>query len=128
VIRQVVCGDRFVEADLPDDTTIVSPGFALPLEPAPDLSAAVQEALTQPLDTPPLAAQVGSKSKVVLAFDDATVPCYAPLWSTAVPLILDVLARAGVADENLKLICANALHRKETPTPFRSARAGRAIT
>jgi lactate racemase len=114
VKRQVVCGDRFVEVDLPDDTTIVSPGFALPLEPAPDLGAAVQDALDHPLDTPPLSAQVNSQSKVTLAFDDATVPCYAPLWSTAIPLILDTLARAGVRDENLKLICANALHRKET--------------
>jgi hypothetical protein len=110
--RQIVFGDSVVPATLPDRTEVVSPGVALPLEPAPDLDAAVRAALEQPLDRPPLREQVGAGSRVTIAFDDATVPCYAPLWAAAIPAIVSELERGGVKREDVALLCANALHRK----------------
>ncbi|MGH2758522.1 MAG: lactate racemase domain-containing protein, partial [Actinomycetota bacterium] len=53
-------------------------------------------------------------AKVTIAFDDATVGQYGPVWSTAIPIILAELERGGVKREDVRLICANALHRKFT--------------
>jgi nickel-dependent lactate racemase len=49
-----------------------------------------------------------------VAFDDPTVPCYAPVWAVAIPLILATLDRAGIPREGVTLLCANALHRQFT--------------
>src|SRR5438067_4996535 len=110
--EQIVFGDRFVDAELPEDTHVVSPGLSLPLEPAPHLGEEVRRALAQPLDSPPLADLARGAKRVTIAFDDPTVPCYAPLWATAIPIVLEELKRAGVSREHVTLVCANALHRQ----------------
>ena len=112
--RQLVYGDSYIGVDLPDDVQVVSPGVSLPLPPAPDLERLVAQALAEPLDRPPLRAQVKAGDRVTVAFDDATVPCYAPLWAVALPLIMSELERGGVRPQDVDLVCANALHRKFT--------------
>ncbi len=112
--RQVVCGDTFVTARLPEDTHVVSPGFSLELDVAEDLAAAVSAAVDQPLDRDPLAEIVRPGMKVTLAFDDPTVPCFAPLWANAIPVIIDRLERGGVRTNDISLVCANSLHRQFT--------------
>jgi nickel-dependent lactate racemase len=52
---------------------------------------------------------------VLIAFDDPTVPSYGPVRRLAIEAILAELAEAGVPEENVNLVCANALHRKWTP-------------
>lgn len=111
---QVVCGDRFETVHLPEGASVVSPGVSVPLPPTEDLTGIVRRALAEPLDTPPLKAQVKRGDKVTIAFDDATVPCYAPLWATALPILVDELEAAGVREEDISLVCANSLHRKLT--------------
>jgi nickel-dependent lactate racemase len=61
-----------------------------------------------------LAQAARGAARVTVAFDDPTVPCFAPLWSTAIPIVLEELERAGVAREKVHLLCANALHRQFT--------------
>jgi lactate racemase len=112
--RQVVFGDRFVPARFPSHTQFVSPGFALPLEPVDDLATAVRSALDSPLDTSPLRHRASAGDRVTIAFDDPTVPCFAPVWATALPLVVDELEGAGVRRRDISLVCANALHRKFT--------------
>ena len=112
--RQIVFGSEFVEAELPDDTHVVSPGLSLPLPAVADLEAEVQRALEEPLESRPLVELARGARRVTIAFDDPTVPCYAPLWSTAMPIVLDTLERAGVGRDRVTLLCANALHRKFT--------------
>src|SRR6266571_2691913 len=112
--ERVVFGDRFVEAELPDDTHVVSPGLSLPLEATTDLGEEVRRALAEPLESPPLSVLAGGARRVTIAFDDPTVPCYAPLWPTAIPIVLQALERAGVSREDVTLLCANALHRRFT--------------
>jgi hypothetical protein len=114
VREQLVFGDGWTMAELPDDAAVVSPGISLPLPPAPDLESAVREAVERPLDTPPLVEMARGARRVTVAFDDPTVPCYAPLWSTALPVVLEALDRAGVAPGAITLLCANALHRQFT--------------
>ena len=110
----VVCGSRFETARLPDDTQVISPGFSLPLDPCEDLETEVRNAIDRPLDRPPLRDQVKAGHRVTIAFDDPTVPCYAPVWATALPMLVDELETAGVERKNISLVCANSLHRKFT--------------
>ena len=110
--RQVVCGDRFVTGRLPDDTSIVSSGLSVPLAPSSDLQATVRNALDRPLDTAPLVDLARGARSVTVAFDDPTVPCYAPVWAVALPLVIDALTRAGVPETGIRLVCANSLHRR----------------
>jgi lactate racemase len=112
--RQIVFGDDFVTVELPDDTTIVPSGVSVPLDPAPDLAATLGSALREPIDTPPLKEQVKAGDSVLVAFDDPTVPCYAPIWPLALPAIEAELEAGGVAPENVSYVCANSLHRRFT--------------
>src|ERR687896_2373960 len=107
VERQVVFGARFVPTRLPAHTQVVSPGFSLPLEPAGDLESVVATALAAPLDRPPLRDQVARGSRVTIAFDDPTVPCYAPVWAVALPAIVDELERGGITPADISFVCAN---------------------
>jgi hypothetical protein len=112
--EHLVFGAGWIEAELPDDTRVVPPGVSLPLPPAPDLAAEVLRALREPLGTAPLADVARGAGRVTVAFDDPTVPCYAPLWPVAIPLVLQELERGGVARDRVTLLCANALHRRFT--------------
>jgi nickel-dependent lactate racemase len=114
--QQLVFGDDWVTVTLPDDAQVVSPGVSLPLPPTPDLEQEVRSALLAPLDKPPLSEVARGVTHVTVAFDDPTVPCFAPLWSTAIPLVLRQLERGGVSREKVQLLCANALHRQFTTT------------
>jgi len=110
----LVFGDGWIETELPDDTRFVSPGVSLPLAPSEDVPAAVREAVERPLDMAPLADLARGARRVTVAFDDPTVPCYAPLWAAAIPAVLAELDRAGVPRNGVTLLCANALHRQFT--------------
>jgi hypothetical protein len=52
---------------------------------------------------------------VVIAFDDLTVNSHGPVRGIVIKALLEELKKAGVKQENLTLICANALHRKFRP-------------
>lgn len=112
--EQIVFGDSWITADLPDETIIVPPGISLPLAPVDDLGAEVRKALEHPLDLPPLRELAKPGFRVVVAFDDPTVPCYAPLWAVGLHEILAALGAAGVDRDRITLLCANALHRQFT--------------
>lgn len=110
--KQIIFGDGFTNVDLPERTVVVSPGVSLPLRATEDLAGTVTNALDRTLDGPPLHERVRGGQRATVAFDDATVPCYAPLWATAIPLIIRSLERGGIHRDDISLVCANALHRK----------------
>jgi len=101
-----------LSVNLPDRTRTLSAGLTTTLEPTNDLEGAVRDALATPADTPPLRDLARGKRRVTVAFDDPTVPCFAPVWQTAIPLALAELEAAGVDRKNVTLLCANALHRQ----------------
>lgn len=112
--RTIVYGSGSLVADVSDDAAVVSPGVSLQLPATDDLEVTVRAALDRPIDGAPLRDRVRSGQRVTIAFDDPTVPCYAPVWATALPLIVDELERAGIDPSAINLVCANALHRKFT--------------
>jgi hypothetical protein len=112
--EQIVFGDRMIPVKLPQRTKIASPGLSASLPPAQNLRGTILDALKNPLGTPPLYELAKPGWKVTIAFDDPTVPCYAPVWESAIRLVLEELDRAGIKRRDIFLLCANALHRKFT--------------
>src|SRR3972149_1102900 len=90
------------------------------LEPVADQEAAVREALARPLGLPRLSEMVKPGDSVLIAFDDPTVPSFGPVRRLAIEAVLEDLAAAGVPEENVNLVCANALHRKWTASELSS--------
>ncbi len=113
--RQIPFGDTTIQVELPDRTFIIGTEAKKPLEPVADLPAAVDEALAEPLGMPPVSELVKPGSRVTIAFDDLTVPCYAPIRRVAIDALLAQLESAGVGREQVTLLCANGLHRKFPP-------------
>lgn len=108
-------GDSTVRVSLPDRTQLVGGGDGRPrLPPVADQEAAVRAALAQPLGMPRVRELVRPGARVLIAFDDPTTPSFGPVRRLAIEAILEELAEAGVPQENVTLVCANALHRKWT--------------
>ncbi len=113
--RTLPFGDGAISVALPDRTRIVSGSQSKArIAPSADERGAVRAALDAPLAMPPITELANRSSRVLIAFDDPTVPSYGPIRRLAVEEVLADLAAAGVAEEHITLICANALHRKWT--------------
>jgi nickel-dependent lactate racemase len=74
----------------------------------------VREAFARPLGLPRIRELVPANGRVLIAFDDPTVPSFGPVRRLAIEAVLDELAEAGVPETNARLVCANALHRQWT--------------
>jgi lactate racemase len=111
---QIAFGDRMIPVEVPDHTRTAPPGLSTALAPVDDLGGTIRQALRNPLGLPAIRDMVRPNWRVTIAFDDPTVPCYAPVWEAAIRLILEDLESGGVKPKNVSLVCANALHRKFT--------------
>src|SRR5215471_12385056 len=110
----IVFGDRWIDVTLPEGTIEADAGVGTRIPVAADLDATIAAALSAPLGLAPLHELASGARRVTIAFDDPTVPCFAPLWPAAIDAVFAELARAGVEPAAVRLICANALHRKFT--------------
>src|SRR5262249_14602270 len=101
-------GDKSVSVQLPDRARVVQSNPSnVGMEPLADEAAAVREALERPLGLPRIREFVRPTSRVLIAFDDPTVPSYGPIRRLAVEGVLAELAASGIADEQVTLVCAN---------------------
>jgi nickel-dependent lactate racemase len=82
-----------------------------PSTPLPDLRAAVEGALAQPLSALHLIDLATPSTRICIVFTDATRACPDHIL---VPAILRELDRAGVPDDHITLLCATGLHRAST--------------
>ena len=112
--EEIVFGDRMMDVELPDTVMSAPPGLSTTLSPLDDIEGEVRSALQRPLGRVPLSEMAKPNWKVTIAFDDPTVPCFAPVWEPAIKLVIQELRKAGVKKSNITLLCANALHRKFT--------------
>jgi hypothetical protein len=107
--------DGTLTATLPSDTRRLSSEAAEALPPLADLDGAVHRALAAPLGLPRLGELVEPGARVTIAFDDHTVGSFGPIRPVAIRAVLDELAAAGVSRGQVRLVCANALHRMCRP-------------
>ncbi|WCO68660.1 lactate racemase domain-containing protein [Iamia majanohamensis] len=97
-----------------------------PAEPLPalrDVEGAIADALDHPLDSDPLAARLRPGMKLVIAFDDVSLPLpkmrRPDIRQRVIEAVLDRAAAAGVDD--VRIIAALALHRRMTEDELRHA-------
>lgn len=114
-------GDGTVTAALPDDTAVVRPETATH-EPAPleDPEAATRAALAAPLGSEPVRALVSRGSTVTIAFPDRVKGGAQETAHRKVSmrLLFEELDAAGVRREDVRLVCAIGLHRKNRHDEF----------
>ena len=113
-------GDGFLSERLPVGTRIIYP--PAPLAGAPDVRAAIEQAIDHPMGCDPLNAQLRPGMKVTIVFDDISLtlpPMRSPDFrETAIELLLERLSAAGI--EDIHLISAIGLHRRMTPKELRA--------
>ncbi len=114
ITSKIAYGDEFISATLPDRTHVIQ--APSPLPPLENPEQTIRDALYSPIAHDPISKLVGPDSKVAIAFDDPVIP-QIPMKKPdfremAITILLEELEKAGVKRSNIKLICANALHRK----------------
>ncbi len=112
--EQIVFGAKTIPVTLPDDVITAPPGLSTTLTATEDIHGAIKNALQNPLGRPPLHKLVAPGSRVTIAFDDPTVPCFAPVWEPAINLVIAELEKGGVKRSNITLVSAGGIHRKFT--------------
>lgn len=109
-------GDTRMRVELPDAAVIVRYGKTYTDPPAVDPVAATRKALAQPLGMPPLRTLAGAGKKAVIGFPDRVKGGAQPTSHrrVAIPLIVEELLAGGTRLEDITLLCAIGLHRKNT--------------
>jgi nickel-dependent lactate racemase len=102
-------GRKGLRIELPDDgVTVIEPRFVPGLE---DEGQAISDALRAPIGTPPLREMVRPDDTVAIVFSDLTRPMPN---DRVLPVLLDEIAAAGVADHQVVLINGLGTHRAQT--------------
>ena len=109
-------GDQWIDIDLPERTRVIKANSHSPVPPIKDLDRAIREALANPIAHDPIPKLVGKGAKVTIAFDDPSgnITKAPDFRQVAIGILLEELQKAGVEISDIKLLCANALHRKWT--------------
>src|SRR4029078_9890678 len=89
----------------------------------PDVDEEIENALPPPVDSEPLPELLRPGMRLTIAFDDLSLPLppmQAPdIRGRIIDHVLELAARRGV--EDVKLIVANSLHRRMTPSEIKHA-------
>lgn len=116
-------GEGTLTASLPDSAEIFIPGETVPDPPhLEDVEAATRHSIQNPIGMPPISKLVGPGSKVTISFPDRVKGGYQPTShrKCAIPILIEECLKAGVRKQDIKLICSNGLHRKNTDEEIRA--------
>lgn len=116
-IVQFEYGEGTLSAELPDSVEVFIPGETVPDPPALDnVLEATRQSILNPVGMPPLSKIVGPGSRVTISFPDRVKGGFQPdsHRKVAIPLLIEECLKAGVFKEDIRLICSNGLHRKNT--------------
>jgi nickel-dependent lactate racemase len=108
-------GRHGTSVEVPDSAEVILPVDAPAL---PDEQSAVRDALARPVTGPPLRDLLGGgfSGRVAVVFPDLTRPMPN---RTVLPPLLDEVARAGVPDDAVVLLCATGTHRQASAAEMR---------
>jgi nickel-dependent lactate racemase len=101
-------GRHGTSVEVPDSADVILPVDAPAL---PDEDGEIRAALGRPVAGPALATLARDAHRVAVVFPDLTRPMPN---RTVLPPLLDELARAGVPDDRVTLLCATGTHRLAT--------------
>ena len=91
--------------------------------PLTDVISDIEQALAQPIGSPPLRELAKPGDKVCIIFTDITRAC--PDYLLVPPLLAE-LATSGVRDKDITLLCGTGMHRPSTPAE-KVAKLGQAL-
>jgi lactate racemase len=112
-------GHGLMEANLPDNTDVFIPGQTykdpdfIPLD---KVEEETRKSILNPIGMPPISESVKKGDKVVIVFPDKVKGGSQPTAhrKVSIPIIIEECMKAGVEKKDIKLICSNGLHRKNT--------------
>jgi nickel-dependent lactate racemase len=109
-------GDTKMQVSLPDSAVVVRYGETYTDPPEVDPEETTRKALAEPLGFSPLSELAGPNKKIVIAFPDRVKGGAHKLAHrrVALPIIIEQLLQGGAQLENITLVCAMGLHRKNT--------------
>ncbi len=116
-------GPGSLPAELPDNTDIFIPGETVADPPClEDPYQATLDSILNPIGMPPISEVAKPGKKAVIIFPDRVKGGFQATShrKTSIPIIIDELLKGGVRKEDIKLICSNGLHRKNTPAEIKS--------
>jgi hypothetical protein len=115
-------GEGILSAQLPDSAEIFIPGETVADPPyLENVEEATRFSILNPIGMPPISERVGPGSTVTISFPDRVKGGFQETShrKTAIPILIEECLKAGVAKENILLICSNGLHRKNTDEEIR---------
>jgi hypothetical protein len=115
-------GQGYMRAELPNAAEIFIPGETVPDPPfLADVETATRESIQNPIGMPPIPELVGPGAKVTIGFPDRVKGGFQENShrKTSIPILIEECLRAGVRKEDIRLICSNGLHRKNTSEEIR---------
>ena len=116
-------GQGYMEANLPDNTDVFIPGETVP-DPLflMNIEEETRRSILNPIGVPTISKQVKKGSKVVIVFPDKVKGGFLEdsHRKVSIPLIIEECLKAGVEKRDIRLICSNGLHRKNTREEIRS--------
>ena len=117
-------GAESLEIDLPDDTVVFDRPPQDQIHPAQaNPTDGLAEALEHPTGMSRIQDLVDKNSRVTITLNDWMGGSY-----YAAPAVLDLLARAGVQDKNIRMMVAGGTHAKVTTRELAGSRLARWIT
>lgn len=115
-------GQGIMEAELPNSAGIFVPGETVPDPPClEDPQATTRESILNPIGMPPISQLVKKGSTVTISFPDRVKGGFQDNShrKTCIPILIEECLEAGVEKKDIRLICSNGLHRKNTDEEIR---------
>lgn len=102
---KLLCGEGTVDLRIPESVRVLE---MQPAKPLSDPDAAVRQALTDPIDSPPLRELAGEKKDACVVISDITRPVPNRI---ILPPMLNILEESGIKREDITILIATGMHR-----------------
>lgn len=113
-------GDDVIVYNFPEDVDIIYPNS--PIHSPKNAVQIIEKAVNQPIGMDTLEEILNRNSKVVIAFDDVSIPLPLPINDPRRVMALTVLKHLkniGIPRNNILFVCATGLHRKCTKSELK---------
>ncbi|RJP55381.1 MAG: DUF2088 domain-containing protein [Anaerolineaceae bacterium] len=110
-------GEGLMSAELPNSTDVFIPGETVPDPPfIKDIYEETKKSILNPIGMPTISQLAQKGGKAVIVFPDKVKGGFQATAhrKVSIPIIIEELLKAGVEKRDIKLICSNGLHRKNT--------------
>lgn len=101
----LLCGEKTVDLALPESVAVLE---MKKMEPLPNPTSVINEALANPIESPPLKKFTQGKKNACVVVSDVTRPVPNKI---ILPPMLKILEKSGISKENITILIATGMHR-----------------